>query len=118
MDKIIINTDYLSLSKMLIPKSEEKKYNGSSKNLLYSIIQDDLKSFQSAPNGMKWSAEEKSSFEKLSHVEKKKYLINKMGFKGGVMLPHLTVENLYQYPAIRDDISKDQYERAQKLLSS
>ena len=118
MDKIIINTDYLSLSKMLIPKSEEKKYNGSSKNLLYSIIQDDLKSFQSAPNGMKWSAEEKASFEKLSHVEKKKYLINKMGFKGGVILPHLTVENLYQYPAIRDDISKDQYERAQKLLSS
>ena len=118
MDKIIINTDYLSLSKMLIPKAEEKKYNGSSKNLLYSIIQDDLKSFQSAPNGMKWSAEEKASFEKLNHIEKKKYLINKMGFKGGVMLPHLTVENLYQYPAIRDDISKDQYSRAQKLLSS
>ena len=118
MDKIIINTDYLSLSKMLIPKSEEKKYNGSSKNLLYSIIQDDLKSFQSAPNGMKWSAEEKASFEKLNYVEKKKYLINKMGFKGGVILPHLTVENLYQYPAIRDDISKDQYERAQNLLSS
>ena len=30
---------------------------------------------------MKWSAEEKVSFEKLSHVDKKKYLINKMGFK-------------------------------------
>ena len=30
---------------------------------------------------MKWSAEEKASFEKLNHVEKKKYLINKMGFK-------------------------------------
>ena len=86
--------------------------------MYYIITLDDLKSFQSAPNGMKWSAEEKASFEKLNHVEKKKYLINKMGFKGGVILPHLTVENLYQYPAIRDDISKDQYERAQKLLSS
>ena len=43
---------------------------------------DDIKSFKyDANNGMKWSAEEKVSFEKLSHVDKKKYLINKMGFK-------------------------------------
>ena len=82
------------------------------------ITQDDLKSFQSAPSGMKWSAEEKASFEKLSFVDKKKYLINKMGFQGGVILPHLKVETLYEYPAIQDDIGKDQYSKAQKLLSS
>ena len=27
---------------------------------------------------MKWSAEEKASFEKLNHVEKKKYLVNRV----------------------------------------
>ena len=118
MSKIIFSPDKLQFINEIFDKSEEKKYGKSSKSLAYIIILDDLKSFQSAPNGMKWSAEEKASFEKLNHVEKKKYLINKMGFKGGVILPHLTVENLYQYPAIRDDISKDQYERAQKLLSS
>ena len=118
MSKIIFSPSKLDVIYSFFKKSEEKKYNGSPKMLAYEITLDDLKNFQSAPNGMKWSAEEKASFEKLNHVEKKKYLINKMGFKGGVMLPHLTVENLYQYPAIRDDISKDQYERAQKLLSS
>ena len=118
MSKIIFSPSKLDVIYSFFKKSEEKKYNGSPKMLAYEITLDDLKNFQSAPNGMKWSAEEKASFEKLSHVEKKKYLINKMGFKGGVILPHLTVENLYQYPAIRDDISKDQYERAQKLLSS
>ena len=79
---------------------------------------DDLKNFKEAPNGMKWTADEKSKFEKLSHIEKKKYLINKMGFKGGVILPHLTIDKLYKYPEIRDDISKDQYARVQKILSS
>ena len=118
MSKIIFSPTKLETIWSFLQKSQEKKFNDDPKLLYYIITLDDLKSFQSAPNGMKWSAEEKSSFEKLSHVEKKKYLINKMGFKGGVILPHLTVENLYQYPAIRDDISKDQYSRAQKLLSS
>lgn len=118
MSEIILDIEKIDIINQYFIKSEEKKFNGLFKTLLTNITLDDLKSFQSAPNGMKWSAEEKASFEKLSHVEKKKYLINKMGFKGGVILPHLTVENLYQYPAIRDDISKDQYERAQKLLSS
>ena len=118
MSEIIFSPTKLETIWSFLQKSQEKKFNDDPKLLYYIITLDDLKSFQSAPNGMKWSAEEKSSFEKLSHVEKKKYLINKMGFKGGVMLPHLTVENLYQYPAIRDDISKDQYSRAQKLLSS
>lgn len=118
METIIINADDLTLTKTIFAKSEEKKYGGSSISLLYSIIQDDLKSFKSAPNGMKWTADEKAKFEKLSHVEKKKYLINKMGFKGGVLFPHLNVENLYKYPAIKDDISKDQYARAQNMLSS
>ena len=118
MSEIILDIEKIDIINQYFIKSEEKKFNGLFKTLLTNITLDDLKSFQSAPNGMKWSAEEKSSFEKLNHIEKKKYLINKMGFKGGVMLPHLTVENLYQYPAIRDDISKDQYSRAQKLLSS
>ena len=118
MSKIIFSPTKLETIWSFLQKSQEKKFNDDPKLLYYIITLDDLKSFQSAPNGMKWSAEEKSSFEKLSHVEKKKYLINKMGFKGGVILPHLTVENLYQYPAIQDDISKDQYSRAQKLLSS
>ena len=118
MSKIIFSPFKLDIINSYAQKTEEKKYNGSPKILAYEKTLDDLKSFQPAPNGMKWSAEEKASFEKLSHIDKKKYLINKMGFKGGVILPHLTVENLYQYPAIRDDISKDQYERAQKLLSS
>ncbi len=118
MSEIILDIEKIDIINQYFIKSEEKKFNGLFKTLLTNITLDDLKSFQSAPNGMKWSAEEKASFEKLNYVEKKKYLINKMGFKGGVILPHLTVENLYQYPAIRDDISKDQYERAQKLLSS
>lgn len=118
MSKIIFSPSKLETIWSFLQKSQEKKFNDDPKLLYYIITLDDLKSFQSAPNGMKWSAEEKASFEKLNHVEKKKYLINKMGFKGGVILPHLTVENLYQYPAIRDDISKDQYERAQNLLSS
>ena len=118
MSKIIFSPSKLETIWSFLQKSQEKKFNDDPKLLYYIITLDDLKSFQSAPSGMKWSAEEKASFEKLNYVEKKKYLINKMGFKGGVILPHLTVENLYQYPAIRDDISKDQYERAQNLLSS
>ena len=118
MSKIIFSPSKLEIIWSFLQKSQEKKFNDDPKLLYYMITQDDLKSFQSAPSGMKWSAEEKASFEKLSHVEKKKYLINKMGFQGGVILPHLKVETLYEYPAIRDDISKDQYSRAQKILSS
>ena len=99
MSKIIFSPSKLETIWSFLQKSQEKKFNDDPKLLYYIITLDDLKSFQSAPNGMKWSAEEKASFEKLNYVEKKKYLINKMGFKGGVILPHLTVENLYQYPA-------------------
>ena len=118
MGKIIFSPLKLEIINSFVKKSEEKKYNGSPRNLAYEKTLDDLKSFKEAPNGMKWTADEKSKFEKLSHVEKKKYLINKMGFKGGVILPHLTIDKLYKYPEIRDDISKDQYARAQKILSS
>lgn len=102
-------------------KSEEKKWGKSPKSLRYKYILNDLKSFKyDANNGMKWSAEEKSSFEKLSHIEKKKYLINKMGFKGGVIFPELSPETLYKYPEIRqgDDTSKIYYEKGMKAISS
>ena len=118
MSKIIFSPSVLEVIWSFIEKSEDKKFNDSPKLLYYIITMDDLKNFKEAPNGMKWTADEKSKFEKLSHIEKKKYLINKMGFKGGVMLPHLTIDKLYKYPEIRDDISKDQYARAQKILSS
>lgn len=118
MSQIIFSPEQLAFMDAYFKKSEEKKFNGQTKLLTYLITLDDLKNFKSAPNGMKWTADEKGKFEKLSHVEKKKYLINKMGFKGGVILPHLTLETLYKYPEIKDDISKDQYARAQKMLSS
>ena len=117
-DKIVINADELTLAKNLFPKSEERKYNGPAIDLFYTIIQDDLKSFKSAPNGMKWTADEKAKFEKLSHVEKKKYLINKMGFKGGVILPHLTLDTIYKYPNITDATSKSKYDAAMNSISS
>ena len=118
MSKIIFSPLKMQIINEFFQKTKEKKFNNDPKLLYYMITQDDLKSFQSAPSGMKWSAEEKASFEKLSFVDKKKYLINKMGFQGGVILPHLKVETLYEYPAIQDDIGKDQYSKAQKLLSS
>ncbi len=99
----------------------ERKWGKSPKELLYVTTMDDIKSFKyDANNGMKWTAEEKASFEKLSHVEKKKYLINKMGFKGGVIFPELSPDTLYKYPEIRqgDDTSKEYYERGMKALSS
>ena len=99
-------------------KSKEKKFNDSPKKLYYAITLDDLKSFKSAPNGMKWTADEKAKFEKLSHVEKKKYLINKMGFKGGVILPHLTLDTIYKYPNIIDATSKSKYDTAMNSISS
>ena len=99
-------------------KSKEKKFNDSPKKLYYAITLDDLKSFKSAPNGMKWTADEKAKFEKLSHVEKKKYLINKMGFKGGVILPHLTLDTIYKYPNITDATSKSKYDAAMNSISS
>ena len=118
MSEIILDVEQIDIANKYFIKAEQKKYKGTFKTLMLEITLDDLKSFKEAPNGMKWTADEKSKFEKLSHVEKKKYLINKMGFKGGVMLPHLTIDKLYKYPEIRDDISKDQYARAQKILSS
>ena len=121
MKKIIFKlTNFKRLAEYAI-QTEEKKWGKSVKEHLYTIIMDDIKSFKyDANNGMKWSAEEKSSFEKLSHVDKKKYLINKMGFKGGVVFPNLSPESLYKYPEIRqgDDTSKEYYERGIKALSS
>ena len=64
------------------------------------------------------TADEKTKFEKLSHVEKKKYLINKMGFNGGVILPHLTLDTIYKYPNITDATSKSKYDDAMNTLSS
>ena len=118
MEKIIFRLDYIA---EYMKKSEEKKWGKSIKNGYYTRIMDDIKSFKyDANNGMKWSAEEKVSFEKLSHADKKKYLINKMGFKGGVIFPNLNPESLYKYPEIRqgDDTSKEYYERGIKVLSS
>ena len=118
MSKIIFSPLKMQIINEFFQKTKEKKFNNDPKLLYYLKTLDDLKCFQPAPSGMKWSAEEKASFEKLSFVDKKKYLINKMGFQGGVILPHLKVESLYEYPAIQDDIGKDQYSRAQNLLSS
>lgn len=82
MEKIIFNlTNFKRLAEYEI-QSKEKKWGKSIKECIYTHVMDDIKSFKyDANNGMKWSAEEKASFEKLSHVDKKKYLINKMGFK-------------------------------------
>lgn len=89
-----------------------KKWGKSVKELTYTIIMDDIKSFKyDANNGMKWTADEKASFEKLSHLDKKKYLINKMGFKGGVIFPNLSPDTLYKYTEIRDNTSKTNYEK-------
>ena len=82
MKKIIFDVLKITRIDKYTDKMLEYKWGKSVKEQTYHIIMDDLKSFKHDPNnGMKWSAEEKASFEKLSHVEKKKYLINKMGFK-------------------------------------
>lgn len=118
MGKIIFSPSKLDVIMSFFQKSKEKKFNDSPKKLYYAITLDDLKSFKSAPNGMKWTADEKAKFEKLSHVEKKKYLINKMGFKGGVILPHLTLDTIYKYPNITDATSKSKYDAALNSISS
>ena len=118
MGKIIFSPSKLDVIMSFFQKSKEKKFNDSPKKLYYAITLDDLKSFKSAPNGMKWTADEKAKFEKLSHVEKKKYLINKMGFKGGVILPHLTLDTIYKYPNIIDATSKSKYDTALNSISS
>ena len=86
MKKIIFDLIKITRLDKYTDKMLEYKWGKSPKERDYAVIMDDIKSFKyDANNGMKWSAEEKASFEKLSHVEKKKYLINKMGFKGGVI---------------------------------
>ena len=62
MSEIILDIEKIDIINQYFIKSEEKKFNGLFKTLLTNITLDDLKSFQSAPNGMKWSAEEKESF--------------------------------------------------------
>lgn len=121
MSKIIEghHTEIKALADLII-KTEEKKWGKTAKELKYTSILDDIKSFQpSTSNGMVWSKEEKASFEKLSHAEKKKYLVNKMGFKGGVIFPNLSPDKLYKYPEIRsgDETSKEFYEKGMKALS-
>ena len=121
MTKIIFDVLKITRIDKYTDKMLEYKWGKSIKDRTYYVILDDIKSFKyDANNGMKWSAEEKASFEKLSHVDKKKYLINKMGFKGGVIFPNLSPESLYKYPEIRqgDDTSKEYYERGIKALSS
>ena len=121
MNKIVFSLTDIKYIYNYALKAFEKKWGKSPQELIYTTIMDDIKSFKyDANNGMKWSAEEKSSFEKLSHIEKKKYLINKMGFKGGVIFPELSPETLYKYPEIRqgDDTSKIYYEKGMKAISS
>lgn len=121
MKKIIFDILEITRIDKYTDKMLEYKWGKSVKEQTYHIILDDIKSLKyDANNGMKWSAEEKVSFEKLSFVEKKKYLINKMGFKGGVIFPNLSPETLYKYPEIRqgDDTSKEYYERGMKAISS
>ncbi len=120
MNKIIFQLDKIKSIYDLAMKAREHKWNKSPQELVCTVTLNDIKSFKSASNnGMKWSAGEKVSFEKLSHVEKKKYLINKMGFKGGVLFPNISPDTLYKYPEIRkgDDISKEYYEKGMKALS-
>ena len=120
MKKIIFDLIKITRLDKYTDKMLEYKWGKSTKELDYVVIMDDIKSFKhDHNNGMKWSAEEKASFEKLSHVEKKKYLINKMGFKGGVIFPELSPETLYKYPEIRqgDDTSKIYYEKGMKAIS-
>lgn len=107
-EKVIVNLDNVKYIEDFVNKAFEKEWNKSSKELVYTKIMDDLKSFKAEPYGMKWTDDEKSMFEKLSHIDKKKYLINKMGFKGGVMFPHLTPENLYKYPPLENEKSSIQ----------
>ncbi len=121
MKKIIFDVLKITRIDKYTDKMLEYKWGKSIKERKFYRVLDDIKSFKyDANNGMKWSAEEKASFEKLSHVDKKKYLINKMGFKGGVIFPNLSPESLYKYPEIRqgDDTSKEYYERGMKAISS
>ena len=121
MTKIIFDIYDITRIDKYTDKMLEYKWDKSIKERKIYRTLDDIKSFKyDANNGMKWSVEEKVSFEKLSHVDKKKYLINKMGFKGGVIFPNLSPESLYKYPEIRqgDDTSKEYYERGIKALSS
>ena len=119
MNKIIFDVLEITRIDKYTDKMLEYKWGKSVKERDYDILRNDLKSFKyDANNGMKWTADEKASFEKLSHVDKKKYLINKMGFKGGVIFPELSPETLYKYPEISDNTSKTSYEKGMNALSS
>ena len=119
MDKIVFSLTDIKQVYDYAMAALERKWGKSPKELLYATTMDDIKSFKyDANNGMKWTADEKASFEKLSHVDKKKYLINKMGFKGGVIFPELSPETLYKYPEISDNTSKTSYEKGMNALSS
>ena len=75
MKKIIFDALKITRLDKYTEKMLEYKWGKSLKERTYHIIMDDLKSFKyDANNGMKWSAEEKASFEKLSHIEKKEIL--------------------------------------------
>ncbi|MCI6474640.1 MAG: hypothetical protein MSA07_02980 [Mucispirillum sp.] len=119
MKRIIFDLMEINILKDYAKGVGVKKWGKSVKELTYTIIMDDIKSFKyDANNGMKWTADEKASFEKLSHLDKKKYLINKMGFKGGVIFPNLSPDTLYKYTEIRDNTSKTNYEKGMNALSS
>ena len=82
MTKIIFDIYDITRIDKYTDKMLEYKWGKSIKERTIYRTLDDIKSFKyDANNGMKWSAEEKVLFEKLSYVDKKKYLINKMGFK-------------------------------------
>ena len=66
MGKMIFPATKLEALWSFFQKAEEKKFNDDPKLLYYLITLDDLKSFQSAPNGMKWSASPFNSRKSLS----------------------------------------------------
>ncbi len=96
------------------PRYKEKKI---SSKLYFEIIQNRIKSFKQAPNGMQWTKEEKQKFEKLSTTDMKKYLIQKMGFKT-TLLKHLNLESEYIYKKTTNQTALNQFDKAMKLLSS
>ena len=70
MTKIIFDILEISRIDKYTDKMLEYKWGKSVKELMYNIILDDIKSFKyDANNGMKWSAEEKASFERSGKTD-------------------------------------------------
>lgn len=54
-EKVIVNLDNVKYIEDFVNKAFEKEWNKSSKELVYTKIMDDLKSFKAEPYGMKWT---------------------------------------------------------------